>query len=61
MTDRAVFITDTELHTEYLYHYGQPASSESYFITATYEDDFTSLLDVSVLGDGEDFSDTLDD
>jgi phage tail-like protein len=59
-TDRAVFITTRELHAELVYSYGRPVSADSRFITSTYEDDFTSLLDASALVENEDFTDSLD-
>ena len=60
VTDRAVFISSRQLHTEYVYTYGLPPGSVTRYIGSTYADDFTGVLSGSGLGEGEDFSDSLD-
>ena len=59
LTDRAVFVAEDNLHTDYVYHYGLPPAADSRYIISTYQDDFTSLLSESMLGPEEDFIDTL--
>lgn len=60
VTDRAVFIPNSELHTDYVYTYGLPASAESHYITSTYEDELNGVLTANAFGVGEGFSDSLD-
>lgn len=59
MTDRAVYITRSDIHAEHIYTYGQPPSAESRYIVSTYNDEFTSVLEESVLAPNEDFTDSL--
>ncbi len=60
MTDRAVFIPATELHTDFVYTYGMPVSTESRYLSSTYEDDLSGVMSANVLSEGDIFSDGLD-
>ncbi len=60
ITDRAVFIPSTTLHTEYVYSYGLPLSAGSKYLSSTYQDELNSVLITSAFGVGEDFVDSLD-
>ncbi len=55
ITDRAVFITKPDMHTDYVYTYGKPFSDETYFISETYKDVLTSEGKEIVLGPGDSF------
>lgn len=59
-TDRAVFITRGELHTEHVYAYEAPAVPEAAFISESYAD-VLSLADTEpVTGPDTDFTDDLE-
>lgn len=60
MTDRAVFIPDKSLHTEYVYSYSLPPAGDSRYIVSTYSDDWISSLETSALGPEEDFDAVLE-
>ncbi len=53
ITDRAVFITKQDVHTERVYTYGLPFSEESRFINESYNDNLTSISEETVPGPGE--------
>lgn len=59
LTDRAVFIPNSDFHVEFVYNYGQPVSPSSNFINSSYQDVFNGELTETVLSDGEDFMDNL--
>jgi hypothetical protein len=59
LTDRAVYITRPDLHTEHIYTYGLP-DAVPHFISDSYTDVFTPAPANSELAPGEDFSDDLD-
>ena len=59
VTDRAVFITGNDVHTERVYSYGLPSGEGARFITSTYSDVLTAPVMETVLPPGEDFSDSL--
>jgi phage tail-like protein len=59
LTDRAVFISENRLHTEYAYSYGQPISPASYYISASYEDELNGVLINTLFAEGEEFTDGL--
>ena len=58
-TDRAVYIAETDNHTEYVYTYGHPPSAESRYIVSTYQDDLSASIEEGVLSPETDFTDTL--
>lgn len=60
MTDRAVFIPDKSLQTEYVYSYSLPPAADSRYIGSTYADEWTSGLEASALGPEEDFGAILE-
>jgi phage tail-like protein len=53
VTDRAVFITKPDMHTDYVYTYEKPFSEETYFISENFKDVLTSEGSETVLGPGE--------
>lgn len=59
VTDRAVFITASDIHTERVYSYGLPPGETTRYISSTYSDELTAPVMESVLPPGEDFSDSL--
>ncbi|MCP4428757.1 MAG: hypothetical protein GY803_30090 [Chloroflexi bacterium] len=59
ITDRVVFITKPDLHTEHIYTYALPGATEPRFIGDSYNDDFVSALGGGALGPDEDFADDL--
>ena len=59
VTDRAVFISASDTHTERVYSYGLPQSGSVNYITSTYADALSVPVTETVLPPGEDFSDRL--
>lgn len=60
VTDRVVFIDDTDVHTEFVYNYAAPSMESANYITSVYSDQLTSNIVDMVLEDGEDFSDDFE-
>ena len=60
ITDRAVFIPATDLHSEMVYAYAAPSQSDAHFITEQWFDDLSGVLSASALAAAEDFTDELD-
>lgn len=60
ITDRAVFIAQSDAHTDLIYTYGLPGAAEPSFITESYQDTFTSVIEEAVLGIDEDFLDEIE-
>lgn len=56
MTDRAVFITDKTVHSEYVYDYARPGTVAPHYIHSSYLDEFSGVTEESALATGEDFS-----
>ncbi len=60
LTDRAVFFNRSDLHTDYVYNYGDPLDTDSYTITESYSDELNGTLVELALSPGEDFGDAIE-
>ena len=60
MTDRAVFITQSDIHTDQLYSYNQIEEAEANFIGESFQDIVLSTIGGNGLEADEDFSDELE-
>jgi|GEM_PF-3376038 len=60
LTDRSVFVTESDVHLEHVYTYDLPPSGDSYYILSEYQDVFNGDFIETVLSDGEDFANNLE-
>lgn len=60
LTDRAVFMSRADQHSDYVYSYGQPLDSDSHTITESYNDELNGVLVETLFSPDEDFNDALE-
>ena len=59
LTDRAVFISKKDVHTEVVYNYDRASAIPSRYILSAYSDVLTTIFNETILNVNEDFTDHL--